>query len=163
MSYLEERRNMKLFGKKPDEKKPYSIPKQSEKKKKEIEEAKAAGTDKEMDKFFNEQRPKMTGVCQCGCGEKSQKKDDTFFRHCICHIFPKSVFKSIATHPLNWVERKFWGGDHTNFDEGGMDKWPLMADWDDIKTKFRVLEKLLTEQEKSKKFYNKLKDLVEKN
>src|SRR5688572_27857017 len=115
---------------------PAPIAKQSEKMKQNIAEEKKAGTDDALDEFFETARKKMQGVCQCGCSEKSQKLDDTFYRHCICHIFPKRIFKSIATHPLNWVERTFWGGHHTNFDEQGMDKWPHYADWDDIKEKF---------------------------
>lgn len=139
------------------------IPKISEKKKKEIALAKESGTDSGLDKFFEAQRKRLVGVCQCGCGKKSQKKDDTFYRYCICHIFPKKTFKSISTHPLNWVERTFWEGHHTNFDEQGMDKWPLMADWDDIKEKFHQLTPLLTEKERATKFYSQLENLIYKN
>jgi hypothetical protein len=143
--------------KKPEQK---PIAKQSEKKKKEISEAKKVGTDEALDQFFESARKKMSGVCQCGCTQKSQKHDDTFYRFCVCHIFPKRIFRSIETHPLNWVERTFWGGHHTNFDEQGMDKWPMYADWDDIKEKFHVLVPLLTEEERTTKFYSILEALV---
>lgn len=126
-------------------------------------EAKKAGTDGELDKFFEKMRKKMVGTCQCGCGQKSQKHDDTFYRHCICHIFPKRIFKSVATNEYNWVERTFWGGHHTNFDEQGMDKWPLMADWHDIKERFHILAPLLTDTERKTKFYSLFEALIYTN
>jgi len=147
----------------PKEKKVYRIPKVSEKKKKQLALQKESGTDNGLDKFYEAARKRMAGVCQCGCAKKSQKKDDTFYRHCICHIFPKKTFKSISTNQLNWVERTFWEGHHTNFDEQGMDKWPMMADWDDIKEKFHQLVPYLTEQERATKFYSKLETLIYAN
>jgi hypothetical protein len=156
-SYIESRRNLKLFGKKEQLKKVYQIPKVSEKKKQEIKESKG---DNKIDKFFERNRKKMVGICQCGCAKKSQKSDDTFYRHGICHIFPKAKFPSVATNDYNWVERTFWEGHHTNFDEQGMDKWPAMADWDDIREKFFILAPLLTDEERATKFYQKLEKLV---
>lgn len=119
--------------------------------------------EKELDIWFKEIRKKLTGFCQCGCGEKSQKKNDPFFKASICHIFPKSIFPSVATHPLNYVERAMFGGCHSNMDNRSMKLWPGMEDWDSIKAKFLVLEKCLTKEEKGKKFYNMLKDLISKN
>lgn len=143
---------------KAKEKKP--IAKKSEKRLKKEAEEKEKGTDGNMDLFFERMRKKMTGVCQCGCGEKSQKNDDTFYRNCICHIFPKRIFKSIADHELNWVERTFWGGHHSNMDNRSMDLWPKFADWEDIKERFHQLAPLLTEEERKNKFYKHLESLV---
>ena len=159
MSYLEDRlkRKQGLAPPLPTKKEKKPIAKVSPKKQKELK------GDDALDLFFEEMRKRMVGVCQCGCGEKSQKKDDTFYRHCICHIFPKKIFKSIATHRLNWVERTFWGGHHTNMDNQGLDKWPLMADWDDIKEKFHQLAPFLTKEERATKFYSKLEFLIYKN
>lgn len=147
---------------KPKEKKVYHIPKKS---KKRIALEKEIGlTDSQrMDKWFEERRKNLVGVCQCGCSMPSQKKDDTFYRHCICHIFPKFKFKSIDTHPLNFVERRFWGGCHGIMDDTSIERWVGMADWDDIKAKFLVLEQSLTDKEKTFKFYHKLKELVDNN
>lgn len=122
--------------------------------------AKDANGDSEKDKFFSKMRKSLTGTCQCGCGQKTSKDDDLYFRFCICHIFPQRLFKSIQFHPLNWVERKFFGGCHTNMDDRSMDKWPMFADWDDIQEKFHQLAPLLTDQERSKKFYRQLESLV---
>lgn len=111
--------------------------------------------------FFKKMRPAMSGWCGCGCGKKSQKDQHKWYYFCICHIFPKKMFPSVATHELNWVERTFWGGHHTNMDTRSITLWPTYADWDDIRRKFLILEKLLTKQEKAKKFYQNLKALVD--
>lgn len=134
----------------------------SEKKKaKDAEEKKMRGGDDTLkEKWFKARRREMTGVCQCGCGEKSQKNDEMYFRHSAAHIFPKAVFPSVMYHSMNWVERRFWMGCHTNMDEGGLDKWPNMADWEDIKEKFFILVPLLTDEERGTKFYKKLEELV---
>jgi len=120
------------------------------------------------EKWFQSVRPKLTGTCQCGCGNPSSKKDykdldgkvASHFRSSICHIFPKRDFHSVKYHPLNYVERAFWGGCHSNMDNLSLNRWVNFADWDDIKAKFHVLAPLLTEQEKSLKFYTQLEILV---
>lgn len=122
-----------------------------------------SGDESEHQIWFNERRPELTGICQCGCGQKSSKHDDKNFRSSICHIFPQRLFKSIELHPENFVERNFWDGCHSNMDNRSMDLWPNFADWDVIKAKFKILEPLLTEKEKSKKFYTKLGCLASEN
>ena len=145
----------------PKPKKP--IAKMSAKKKKELEEKKENSGDGGLDKFFERNRKKMVGVCQCGCARKSSKTEDDFYRSSIAHIFPKKTFKSIATNDFNWVERNFWDGCHGNMDNRSMAKWVNYADWDDIKEKFFVLEPLLTDEERKTKFYTQLEKLVRKN
>jgi len=134
-------------------------------------------TEQELDdkvlkeKFFQSVRPKLTGTCQCGCGNPSSKKDYkdldgkvvSQFRSSICHIFPKRDFHSVKYNQFNFVERAFWGGCHSNLDNQSMDKWVNMADWEDIKAKFYKLAPLLTEEEKSFKFYSQLENLVLNN
>jgi hypothetical protein len=122
------------------------------------------------EQWFKARRREMTGTCQCGCAEPSQKNDDTWFRCSACHIFPKEIFKSIEYHPLNWVERRFWAktsGDfnacHSIMDDTSMDRWPNMGDWDSIKEKFFILAPLLTDEEKAHKFYQHLEKLVYEN
>lgn len=161
--YLQKRRSIALGLEAPPQKKEQTPLRQvSEKKKaKDAEEKKQLkGDDTFKEKWFQARRKRLVGTCQCGCGRPSQKKDDLYFRHSICHIFPKAIFESVALHPLNQVERAFFGGCHTNMDEGGLDKWPNMADWEDIREKFFVLAPLLTEEERAKKFYSHLEKLV---
>lgn len=150
----------------PKFKKPYAgIAKKSGKKIAEEAAEKEArrGDDTDKQKWFAARRKELVGTCQCGCGQKSQKKDDLYFHSSICHIFPQRLFPSVDTHKLNFVERAFFGGCHTNMDEGGMDKWPAMADWEDIKLRFHELAPLLTEEERATKFYSTLEKLVYEN
>jgi hypothetical protein len=133
-----------------------------------MDEAEIEAIRKEEDKLEKEQwfkliRSKLVGTCQCGCGNKSQKYDDTFFRGSCCHIFPKSKFHSIKYHPLNYVERAMFGGCHSIMDDTSIDRWVNFADWDDIKAKFYVLSKLVTDKEKSTKFYSHLEKLINEN
>jgi hypothetical protein len=162
---LEELRRIREQRDLPKVKKQYKIPKKS--KKKLQQEAKERGErgdgDTLMEQWFKARRKELTGTCQCGCGKPSQKKDDTFFRGSCCHVFPKAVFESVMYHPFNCIERAMFGGCHARLDEGGLDKWPHMADWDDIKERFHVLSPLLTDQERTTKFYSKLESLVYKH
>lgn len=159
---IENIRRIKEQAKLPKEKKVYRIHKKSAKKlKQEAEEKVLRGDDDTLkEQWFKARRKQLTGTCQCGCGQPSQKRDDTFFRGSICHIFPKASFPSVMYHPLNWVERAMFGGCHHNMDNQGLDKWPLMADWDDIKERFHELAPLLTDEEKATKFYSKLEYLI---
>lgn len=122
-----------------------------------------------MGRWYQARREEMTGICQCGCAEPSQKQDDLHFRSSAAHIFPKHLFESVKEHPLNWVERKVWAGIggtsacHSIMDDTSMDRWPNMADWEDIKAKFRILAPLLTREEKATNFYKSLEKLVYDN
>lgn len=113
--------------------------------------------------WFLERRKEMTGVCQCGCGAKSSKNDEKWFRACCCHIFPKAYFPSVANHPLNFVERAFWGGCHSFMDDGSVERWVNFEDWQDIKSKVIQMEPHLTQQERSRKFYSTLMKMVNEN
>lgn len=146
----------------PKAKKFKPIAKKSAKRlKQEAEEKKLRGDDDTlMEQWYKARRKELTGVCQCGCGQPSQKKDDTFFRGSCCHIFPKAIFESVMYHPLNCVERAMFGGCHHNMDNQGLEKWPFMADWEDIKERFHVLAPLLTDQERGHKFYSMLELLI---
>lgn len=147
---------------KPKPKKFHAIAKKSAKKiaQEKAEKEERGSNDTLMEQWHKARRKEAVGTCQCGCSKPSQKKDDMYFRCSNSHIFPKAKFLSVMYHPLNCVERAFFGGCHTNMDEGGMDKWPNMADWDDIKEKFHILAPLLTDEERGTKFYAKLESLV---
>jgi hypothetical protein len=102
----------------------------------------------------------MTGVC-ASCGEPTSKKEQQYFRHSIAHIFPKKLFKSIMYHPLNWIELCFWNNScHSNFDNGGIDGWPHLKCWNEIRRRFFILEACMSPQEKSLKFFSSLKELI---
>lgn len=159
---LEEIRKIKEQANLPKQKEPYRIPKKSKKAlaREAQEKVLRGGEDTLIEQWYQARRKELTGVCQCGCGQLSQKNDNTFFRCSCCHIFPKATFESVMYHPLNWVERAMFGGCHHNMDNQGLDKWPGMADWDDIKERFHILAPLLTDAERGTKFYHQLESLI---
>lgn len=144
------------------QKKVHLIPKKSPKRiEKEKQEKEArGGDDTQMEFWFKARRKNMVGVCQCGCGKPSQKKDDMYFRHSACHIFPKAKFESVMYDSLNFVERAFFGGCHSVMDDTSLDRWPNMADWEDVKEKFHQLAPKLTDQERATKFYHHLEKII---
>lgn len=162
---LQEIRNIKAAAGLPKPKAIYRIPKKSAKKIKQeaVEKELRGGDDTLLEQWFKARRKELTGTCQCGCAKPSQKSDDTFFRGSCCHVFPKATFLSIMYHPLNCIERAMYGGCHHNLDNGGLDKWPAMADWEDIKERFHALAPLLTDEERATKFYSHLESLIYKN
>jgi hypothetical protein len=128
-----------------------------------INEEVTKNTKSDLDEWFDLVRIKLTGKCACGCGNKSQKNDDKYFKHSCSHIFPKAKFDSIKCHPMNFVERAFWGGCHGVMDDTSIDKWVEMKDWHDIKRKFNILAPLIPPHEKANKFYTQLETLVKNN
>lgn len=106
-----------------------------------------------LDDWFDDRRQELSGICQCGCGKPSSKDSDQYYKYSIAHIFPKAIFKSIATHPVNYVERAFWGGCHTIMDTKGIDYWPNMADWATIKERILILLPLVDKKERTHKLY----------
>lgn len=160
--YLKRRQDHIFDGRPLPEKKIYKMKAVSDKlaAKKKEQKASLGEDDPQKEKWFKARQREMIGVCQCGCGQESQKNDKLYFRHSAAHIFPKKIFESIQYHRLNWVERRFWGGCHATMDNKSMDLWPNMADWEDIKEKFYQLAPLLTEEERKHKFYKHLEKLV---
>lgn len=175
MSYTEER-NLRKLGLAPPlptkkERKPIAkiSAKQLSKNKAAKESLNGEYTQKE--KWFKLIRTKLTGTCACGCGNMSSKNDyinvegkvESHFRASCCHIFPKKDFESVMYHPLNFIERAFWGGCHSQMDNTSLDRWVKFKDWQDIKDKFYELAPLLTEDERKLKFYKHLESLVYSN
>lgn len=147
-------------GKKPVQ----PIAKVSTKKKAQLAEAKAAGTDGEMDLFFKSMRKQMTGRCLF-CGGKTQKPDDETFHFSLAHLLPKSVFKSVSINADNIIELCFYGDScHTNFDNGKI-TWEFIkdsAEWGFIKEKLLNVLPLVAQEERKVKIYSKLEELVYK-
>jgi hypothetical protein len=125
----EEIRNLKAKALLPKEKKIYRINKVStktlERKAKESEDIEAGklltsgGAD--LKRWFEDRRKELTGVC-AHCGGRSCKDSDQYWEFSIAHILPKNIFKSVATHPLNYIELCFFNNScHTNFDNKTLD------------------------------------------
>jgi hypothetical protein len=151
MSYLEERRNQKIFGKPPKEKKVKYIPRVSKKKAAEILEHKKSG-DSKLDEWFEARRKEMKGKCVL-CGGKTEKDNDETYRRSIHHLFDKrkAMFPSVACHPDNFLEVCFWGNScHQNIHNGTI-TWELLADsaeWKIIVDKFKKIFPFIAESER---------------
>lgn len=110
------------------EKKRYTIPKVSEKRKKKLAEQNVSG-DSALDIWFEERRREMTGKCFF-CGGKTEKHNDDTYRCSIHHLFEKreTMFPSVATHPENALELCHYGNScHTNVHNGRI-TWELLMD-----------------------------------
>lgn len=160
--YQKKRMEHIMKGRPLPEKKKYTIPNKSEKRKAKEAEQKAKGTDGEMDRFFHSMRKNMTGSCLF-CGGKTQKKDDETFHFSLAHLLPKAIFPSVATSPDNIIELCFYGEScHTNFDNGII-TWEFIKDskeWDIIKEKLLNVMPMIAEEERKHKLYSKLNNLV---
>lgn len=90
----------------PKPKKP--IAKQSAKKRLEIIGQKESGepaSKLEMDKWFMDIKLKHFGepLYYASCMECGEAIPSIFSRHATAHLLPKKLFKSVATHPLNYL------------------------------------------------------------
>jgi hypothetical protein len=114
---------------KPKEKKQYRInkvaAKTAERKAKEaadVEDGKAmtsGGAD--LKRWFADRRKELTGSC-AHCGGRSCKDSEQYWKFSIAHVLPKNLFKSVATHPKNFIELCFFNNScHTNFDNKTLD------------------------------------------
>lgn len=152
MSYLDERRNQKMFGKPQKPTKVHTIAKKSEKKLKEEAAQRDANTDAGLDKWFEARRKEMTGKCLF-CGGKTEVKNDETYRRSIAHLLPKrkNQFPSVATHPDNFIELCFYGNScHTNLDNN-LITWEFLYDsyeWKVMMEKFKKIYPCIAEDEK---------------
>jgi hypothetical protein len=91
--------------------------------------------DPELEKWFEDRHEEMTGICK-HCGGRTEAGKSSY-KCSVAHILPKSVFPSIKTHPLNWIELCFYDNScHTNFDH-------FMLEIQDLKCFDEVVEKFI--------------------
>ena len=142
---IEQIRLMKEQALLPKEKKRYVIPKISEKKKKQmLVDSEKLKERAKLDKWFADRKKEMTGVCS-NCGKSSMKFEPDKFHWSIAHIIKKSIFKSVSTHPMNFLELCWLC--HQTFDSG-YENAQKMYCWQEAKRKFGFFEKQITEVHK---------------
>lgn len=105
---------------------------------------------KQLSVWFADRRKEMTGKCVCGCGQDSSRNNEKFWKFSIAHVLMKARFKSIATHPENWLELAFFGKScHTVFDNMGYkhckETKPIL--WEQVVAKFKILYPFISESE----------------
>lgn len=148
-SYFERLKLIKqgLLPKEAIKKKPKAIPKISERKKAEDKALKEAGMAKpasklELDKwYFGIQHEHFyldgCAICsECGAFIPSQ-----FARHAIAHLLPKKLFKSVATHPDNYLILGAGCGCHEKTHR--IDKFIQMKIWPEAARRIKILLPLL--------------------
>ena len=120
---IENIRRIKEEARMPKPQKSYKIPKVSKKRQEQLktEKVQRIAGGNQLDRWFQDRRKEMQGTC-LHCGGKSCKDSNAYYKYSIAHLLPKRLFKSVATHPLNWIELCFWGKScHTNFDNNKLD------------------------------------------
>lgn len=120
----------------------------SDKKAAEIKEQKVSGkpaSKLELDKWFDEIRKKhwITNVYPCmECGEMIPI---SFSRHATAHLLPKKLFKSVATHELNYLILGAGCGCHALTDR--VDKFVQMKVWGEAARRIKEMIPLLPTDE----------------
>lgn len=135
---------------KPVKDKSKGIAKESEKKKAQREASKE--DDAILEQWFLDRSREMKGKC-VECGGKSTKGNPQYWKYSICHILPKAIFTSIATHPLNFIELcHFDNSHHNNFDTLGYE-WArehMTKAWKIIVQRFILMYPSIAKEERSK-------------
>ena len=92
----------------------------------------------ELNDWFKDRAKEMTGICK-NCGGKTTKGNLKYERYSICHILEKKNFKSVATHPFNFIELCYFGNScHTNMDNKILEMQDMKC-WKEIQSKFEKM------------------------
>lgn len=154
---IENIRDLKANAGKPKEKKKYFIPAISEKKKIKLKEEKEArnGEDTEQVKWYKRIQKHLTGKCM-RCGHTYNKENLANAIMATAHILAKrdTMFPSVKTHPLNWLELPPYCGCHNWFDN--------QATWEEIKASniWPIVRERFLQMEPDIKERNKIPDIL---
>lgn len=102
----------------------------------------------ELQKWYSGIMESESGKCW-ETGASINKNDKRGWHGSICHVLPKSLFPSVATHPMNYMILKMWGGTHGQYDSS-WENAAKMKIWTYACKIFNILYPLLTREEKSK-------------
>jgi len=124
----------KYAGMKVEKQKAYRIPAKSAKKlaREKAEKEQRGDAKTELQAWYENIMATEEPVCW-ETGERIDKNDKLGWMGSIAHILPKKLFKSVATHPLNYVILKMWGGTHDRYDKSWKDAsqmkvWPVVVE-----------------------------------
>lgn len=147
---LKELQNIREHRNDPKAKKTYYLPKKSAKKlKAESEEKKLRnGDESELSKWYTKIMQSEMGICW-ETGEKIDTRDKMGWHGSVAHCLPKDLFPSVATHPMNYMILKMWGGTHGQYDSS-WENASKMKVWSYACKIFNILYPLLTREEKAK-------------
>lgn len=145
MGYLEDRRDFINAGRPLKDKKKYYIPKVSAKRAAKEAEQKKSGTKEpgklELDLWFHNIEEKHFSSGWGTCMETGDKIPRMYARHATAHLLPKKLFKSVATHELNYLILSAQNGSHDKTHR--VDKFVTMKIWPEAAKRIRILIPLL--------------------
>lgn len=147
--YLRKRQEHINAGRPIPEKKKYKIPAISEKRKAKMAAEKEAGTKPpgklELDKWFQDIMLRHTKSYSGGggafCMECGAFIPVQFMRHATAHLLPKKLFKSVATHELNYLILCAGNGCHYKTDR--VDKFVTLKMWPEAARRIKEMIPLL--------------------
>lgn len=127
----------------PKERKP--IKRISDKKAAQNKEDKEMGSTS-LDKWF---KAREQDIIDSGgvCWETGDEIPKAYYRHSTAHIFPKSIFLSVATHDLNFIVLSAANGSHSKFDTG-VDEAKKMKVFGEAVERYLQFKHLITEKHK---------------
>lgn len=161
--YLKKRQQLILDGRPLPEKKKYTIPKKSEKRKqKEAEEKELRGGDETyLVKWFRGRMKLMTGHCMW-CGAKTETNVYRGAIFSICHILEKrdTMCPSVKTHPSNWIE--LCPDHHTMFDKMNWGEREKLGFWPEIVDRLIMIYPDLAQSER-RHFPDSVLKIIENN
>ena len=99
----------------------------------------------DLDLWFKAVRKEI--IANQRCWECNSLIPEKYFRHASAHIFPKSIFFSVSTHPLNFLVLCASGGCHNTFDSS-VEKASKMKVWGEACRRFEKFEEHITENHK---------------
>lgn len=147
--YLKHRMDFINSGRPLKDKKNYTIPKVSEKRKKKIEQEKQerGEGDTDLQKWYRARMKQMTGRCN-ETGMKTETKIYQYAIMSICHLLPKrdNMCPSVKTHPLNWIE--LCPDMHTMYDNANWEEREMMGCWETIRDRLILVYPDLAENER---------------
>lgn len=148
--YLQKRMQHILDDRPLPEKKVYKLKQVSDKRAAKNAAAKEqrGEEDTELQKWYAVIMEKENPVCW-ETGEPINKKDVKGWHGSIAHVLPKNDYPSVATHPLNYMILKMWGGTHGQYDSN-WENASKMRVWNHAIKIFNILFPLLTKEEKGK-------------
>lgn len=90
------------------------------------------------------------------CWECGAWIPERFFRHATAHIFPKGIFESVATHPMNYLILGAGCGCHDKTHR--LDTFSDMKVFGEAVRRFRLFEQSITEKHKYLDTFKKYAD-----
>ena len=134
----------------------------SEKKKKELKEAKDTATgETALQQWYRGRMKFMSGHC-AGCGAKTETHVYSGAIFSICHILEKrdTMCPSVKTHPMNWVE--LCPDHHTMFDKINWEEREKLGFWDTIRDRLIMMHDSIAPEE-MRHFPQSVLDYMKKN